>query len=141
ANAWLPRGRAIGRRSNEFVTNAGRCCAALSSKVLGMGSVERRMHSWRTAVGVAVSAVVSVAVTLPFGAMVPPVSALPAGMPSHFAFGRGPGQGDTWMPSTGIPWDYRMQYLVGGVNTGQGWETWNSNGTFALNYAKEGAQH
>jgi hypothetical protein len=45
------------------------------------------------------------------------------------------------MAQSGIPWDYRMQYLAGGVNTGQGWETWNSNGTFAWNYAQESAQH
>ena len=67
--------------------------------------------------------------------------ALSSGLPSHFAFGVSAGQGDTWMPQTGIGWDYRMQYLAGGVNTGQGWETWNSNGTFALNYAQESAQH
>src|SRR5207253_5815955 len=36
---------------------------------------------------------------------------------------------------------YRWQYLAGGVNTGHGWETWNSNGTFALGYAKEADQH
>ena len=52
-----------------------------------------------------------------------------------------PRQGDTWMPQTDIPFDYRMQYLSGGVNTGGGWETWNSNGTFALSYANESAQH
>jgi hypothetical protein len=45
------------------------------------------------------------------------------------------------MPQTGIAWDFRMQYLAGGVNTGSGWETWNANGTFALNYANESAQH
>ena len=65
----------------------------------------------------------------------------PSGLPSHFAFGLGGGQGDTWMPQSGIPWDFRMQYLAGGVNTGHGWETWNPNGTFALNYAQESAQH
>jgi hypothetical protein len=70
-----------------------------------------------------------------------PAAALPSQLPSHFAFGVSAGEGDTWMPQTGIPWDYRMQYLAGGVNTGSGWETWNANGTFALNYAKESAQH
>jgi hypothetical protein len=65
----------------------------------------------------------------------------PASLPSHFAFGLGGGQGDAWMPQSGIPWDFRMQYLAGGVNTGHGWETWNPNGTFALNYAQESAQH
>jgi hypothetical protein len=63
------------------------------------------------------------------------------GLPPHFGFGLSAGQGDTWLPQSGIPWDYRFQYLVGGVNTNQGWETWNPNGTFALNYARESQQH
>src|SRR5437660_1737906 len=67
--------------------------------------------------------------------------ALPAGLPTHFGVGVAAGQGDTWMPQSGIAWDYRFQYLVGGVNTGSGWETWNASGTFALNYATESAQH
>ncbi len=45
------------------------------------------------------------------------------------------------MPDSGVPWDYAYQYLAGGVNTGQGWETWNPNGTFALSYAQGAAQH
>src|SRR5439155_17918034 len=41
----------------------------------------------------------------------------------------------SWMTSSGVPWRYRYQYLAGGVNTGQGWETWNSPaGAFAANY-------
>jgi len=67
--------------------------------------------------------------------------AVPAGLPSHFGFGVSACQGDTWMPQTGVAWDYRFQYLVGGVNTGHGWETWNGSGTFALNYAVESSQH
>jgi hypothetical protein len=62
------------------------------------------------------------------------------GLPNHFAFGLTAGPGDRWMPQSGIPWDYRFQYLAGGVNTGKGWETWNSNGTFALGYAQESAR-
>jgi hypothetical protein len=62
-------------------------------------------------------------------------------LPSHFSFGLAASPGDTWMPQSGIPWDFRFQYLAGGVNTGKGWETWNPNGTFASNYAQEAAQH
>jgi len=65
---------------------------------------------------------------------------LPPGLPGHFAFGVSAGQGDRWPTDTGIPWDYRYQYLAGGVNTGQGWENWNPSGTFALNYAKDSDQ-
>jgi hypothetical protein len=69
------------------------------------------------------------------------VDALPGQLPTHFGFGVGASPGDTWMPQTGIPWDYRMQYLGGGVNTGGGWEKWNDNGQFPLYYATESAQH
>src|SRR4030088_1954562 len=71
------------------------------------------------------------------------VAAQPAprgGLPNHFAFGVSAGQGDRWPTDTGVPWDYRFQYLAGGVNTGNGWENWNANGTFALYYAVESAQ-
>src|SRR5882762_6668650 len=64
----------------------------------------------------------------------------PNQLPTHFGFGLEAGQGDTWMPLSGIAWDYRWQYLAGGVNTNQGWEIWNPNGTFPLNYAMESDQ-
>jgi hypothetical protein len=41
----------------------------------------------------------------------------------------------TWMTSSGVPWKYRYQYLSAGVNTGHGWETWNTPaGAFATFY-------
>jgi hypothetical protein len=41
----------------------------------------------------------------------------------------------TWMTSSGVPWKYRYQYLSAGVNTGNGWETWNTPaGAFATFY-------
>jgi hypothetical protein len=84
----------------------------------------------------------SALVVMTLGGVIQPTNAqaLPAGMPTHFGFGVAAGQGDTWMPQSGSPWDYRFQYLSGGVNTGAGWETWNANGAFALNYANESAQ-
>ena len=52
----------------------------------------------------------------------------------HFGLASGPPFLD-WMTASGVPWRYRYQYLVGGVNTGAGWETWNSpSGAFALYY-------
>jgi hypothetical protein len=40
-----------------------------------------------------------------------------------------------WMTSTGVPWKYRYTYLAGGVNTGSGWETWNTpSGAYATFY-------
>src|SRR5438270_11768580 len=98
-----------------------------------------RLSRWRAALSLLPALVLEMALVLPLGA--PTANALPTGLPTHFAFGIGAGAGDAWMPQSGVPWDFRFQYLVGGVNTGSGWETWNANGTFALNYANESAQH
>src|SRR5207245_10548801 len=35
------------------------------------------------------------------------------------------------------PVGVRYQYLAGGVNTGEGWATWNPDGSFVSNYIKE----
>jgi hypothetical protein len=35
------------------------------------------------------------------------------------------------------PLGFRYQYLAGGVNTGQGWSTWNPNGSFVTRYENE----
>jgi hypothetical protein len=45
------------------------------------------------------------------------------------------------MPNSGIPFDYAYQYLAGGVNTGNGWQTWNTSGQFPLWYAQGSASH
>ena len=46
------------------------------------------------------------------------------------------------MTSSGVPWRYRYQYLAGGVNTGGGWETWNSpSGAFATLYMNDSDTH
>src|SRR5215471_10220312 len=101
---------------------------------------------WRSLLGGVTALVIALAVAQPTPSMQTPTAhALPSGLPTHFSFGLGAGADNNgiygYMPQMGIPWDYAMQYLVGGVNTGQGWETWNSNGTFASNYAAGSAQH
>jgi len=88
---------------------------------------------------------VALTVALPLQSLQPSVAhAYPAGLPTHFSFGLGAGADNNgiygYMPNMGIPWDYAMQYLVGGVNTHQGWETWNANGTFASGYAAKASQ-
>lgn len=71
------------------------------------------------------------------------LAAAPAVMPTHFAFGLGNAPGGVGLMNemrshNGTAWDYRYQYLAGGVNTGQGWETWNSPpGQFATYYIDE----
>jgi len=80
----------------------------------------------------------------PLGAW-PAHAAAPSGLPNHLGIGLsgGPTAGGIygWMPDSGVPWDYAYQYLVGGVNTGGGWETWNTNGQFATWYAQGAASH
>ena len=64
-------------------------------------------------------------------------TAAPSALPQsqlHFGLASDPA-GLSWMTSTGVPWRYRYQYLSAGVNTGNGWETWNSpTGAFATLY-------
>lgn len=44
-----------------------------------------------------------------------------------------------WIPESKIPFDQTYQYLVGGVNTNTGWQSWSSNSNFPLDYAKKAA--
>lgn len=60
----------------------------------------------------------------PRGAATTTVASLPGGM-LHFGLASSPSDLG-WMTSSGVPWRYRYAYLSGGVNTGAGWETWNS---------------
>jgi hypothetical protein len=57
-----------------------------------------------------------------------------ATLPGHFGIGVKNGQLElSWMTNSGVPWDYRNQYL------NPGWESWSSpSGSFVLNYAKQG---
>ena len=68
---------------------------------------------------------------------------LPAGWPHHVVLGVADSPGDASALVHHARVDARYQYLAGGVNTGQGWSTWNPNGTFASMYVKESisAQH
>ena len=72
---------------------------------------------------------------------------IPAGFPKYFSFGvmNAPGSAqvlDGMRNSNGTVFDFRYQYLTGGVNTGSGWETWNQPaGAFAGIYMQESAQH
>ncbi|HSO94706.1 MAG TPA: hypothetical protein VLV81_01555, partial [Acidimicrobiia bacterium] len=67
---------------------------------------------------------------------------MPKGLPSRFGIGLSAAPGDLapgtgWLAQTGVPFDYGYQYLAGGVNTGQGWATWNTAAQFPLYYAHD----
>jgi hypothetical protein len=74
-------------------------------------------------------------------APVTPPGAVPTGLPGRFGIGLSAAPGDLapsgWIAGTGVPFDYAYQYLAGGVNTGQGWTTWNSAAQFPLFYAHD----
>lgn len=65
---------------------------------------------------------------------------VPEGLPAHFGIGLSAHPDENglygWMPDSGIPWDYAYQYLAAGVNTGNGWQQWNSRAEFPLMYAR-----
>jgi hypothetical protein len=72
-------------------------------------------------------------------------ASVPAGLPTHFSFGlmSAPGTSggmNDMRARNGTKWDFRYQYLSAGVNTGNGWATWNSPaGQFATFYMNDSA--
>ena len=66
---------------------------------------------------------------------------------TYFSFGvvNAPGDAtllDAMRSQNGTFFAFRYQYLAGGVNTGSGWETWNTpSGQFATYYIQESSQH
>jgi hypothetical protein len=68
--------------------------------------------------------------------------ALPAGWPStHFDLGLSDGPGGAAALHAKAAFAFRYQYLAGGVNTGDGWATWNANGQFVSSYVADSAAH
>ncbi len=63
----------------------------------------------------------------------PTLAPIPGGFPSHFGYGLF--NGNLSDMHSGVPYDYRYQYLAGGVNTGGGWQTWGSS--YARNYVTQ----
>jgi hypothetical protein len=64
--------------------------------------------------------------------------ALPAGASAAtLGIGLADGPGGAKALRKSAPFTYRYQYLAGGVNTGDGWPTWNPNGSFVTMYARE----
>lgn len=62
---------------------------------------------------------------------------LPAGWPSTLQLGLGDGPGGAAAMKATTGFGFRYQYLAGGVNTGSGWATWNTNGDFAKYYIQD----
>ena len=70
-----------------------------------------------------------------------PLPQLPAAWPHTLQFGLADSPGDAAALRKAAPLGFRYQYLAGGVDTGQGWSTWNPNGTFASMYVADSWSH
>src|SRR5262249_57908147 len=62
---------------------------------------------------------------------------LPAGWPTSLQLGMADSPGGAAALRATAPFGFRYQYLAGGANTGNGWSTWNPNGTFVTRYVAE----
>ena len=76
------------------------------------------------------------AVAAPSRVLAQPVPDRAKSLPKHLGLGVESGASNLgWMTESKVPWDYRYQYLTGGVNTDEGWATWNSPaGAYAERY-------
>ena len=77
-------------------------------------------------------------VAAPAAAKLPP---LPHGWPKTMQIGLTDAPGGAAALHASAPFGFRYQYLAGGVNTGQGWSTWNPDGTFASMYVQDSWSH
>ncbi len=97
-------------------------CAAVVLAAVHPGASEARR--WR----IGKAGVSTQAVTLP---------PLPAGWPQRVEIGMADGPGGAASMHATAPFGFRYQYLAGGVNTGNGWATWNTNGQFVTYYVQD----
>ncbi len=88
-----------------------------------------------------VATTTAVPTTTPAPTTTPPVGGTVPGLKNTFMIGLGNQPGDlSWMTGSGIPWDFRYQYLVGDVTNGTDWSTWNQPaGAFATFYMNDSA--
>ena len=63
--------------------------------------------------------------------------ALPKNWPSGFQIGLADSPNGAAGMKAVAPFGFRYQYLAAGVNTGNGWATWNANGDFAKFYIQD----
>jgi hypothetical protein len=66
---------------------------------------------------------------------------LPAGWPAQVELGMADSPGGAAAMRGAAAFRFRYQYLAGGVNTGSGWATWNTNGDFPTFYIQDSVAH
>ncbi|HWB21980.1 MAG TPA: hypothetical protein VG652_03730 [Gaiellaceae bacterium] len=84
-------------------------------------------------IALAVVAALSTATAARAGTLPP----LPTGWPQTLQIGMADDPGDAQALKKAAPFGFRYQYLAGGANTGQGWSTWNPDGSFVTRYDDE----
>src|SRR5690349_16800238 len=62
---------------------------------------------------------------------------LPAGWPAQLEIGMADSPGGAAAMRATAPFGFRYQYLAGGVNTNNGWSTWNANADFPTFYIQD----
>jgi len=62
---------------------------------------------------------------------------LPTGWPATLQLGVADSPGGAAAARAIAPYGFRYQYLAGGVNTGNGWANWNTNGNFVTYYVQD----
>ena len=81
-------------------------------------------------------------VTVPGAPPVGSLPPLPARWPSHsLEIGMADGPNTAAAMLATAPFGFRYQYLAGGVNTGQGWTTWDSGARFPTYYIQDSARN
>jgi len=75
------------------------------------------------------------------GASTTSLPPLPARWPHTLQIGMSDPPGGAAALRSVAPFGFRYQYLAGGVNTGQGWSTWNPDGSFVTRYDQESWAH
>lgn len=93
-----------------------------------------RIRSTLLALSAALAVALPAAAVPDRGEALPP---LPPGWPRTLQLGSGDGPGGADELRGRAAYGFRYQYLAGGVNTGDGWETWNEGGKFVDYYVQE----
>lgn len=87
------------------------------------------------ATGIAVAA--GLAALLALSAPASAAAPLPAGWPHRLHLGLTDSPGGAAALRRSVPLGFRYQYLAAGANTGDGWATWNPDGSFVTRYVQE----
>jgi hypothetical protein len=96
---------------------------------------------WLAALGVVAGVAVWLLWPHPTPAQVKTMPPLPRSWPTTLQLGMSSGPDEAAQMQSTAAFGFRYQYLAGGVNTGNGWASWNKDGSFVTDYARDSNQH